>query len=395
MSYESPGSVSTATAFGAVLAGLAALIAAVTASPRSMFVGGVLALVLGWRWMGSFKRGRIARLLLTAVTALLGASLLYIAVHGPLSSPNSPKVAETPNAPRSNAPASPRVRPSTLPRLPAPRPPAPLPAPSPSPSLRPEPPPAPSGGVQEWADSCPSDPGLRAPRWARDRLHALYLGGMRLNADPPPGITGGCTGPPIFPSGHDEGFVYVEGRDSDGELKSVAVVSKLYGSGLFIAPAAKSALALIKMFHDIGGMRRTNAGDGQVYGVKTPLGTAILMRSGTMLGDGSGRAQDYLMLRPAAAALWWRAVQDYGSWLWALSGGKVDGKQRIVLMANLLTRARVKTIVFDPATGSARFDRSSRWCGPEGIAINQEQLESYAGTALGSTSGSTSPDDGP
>ena len=129
-------------------------------------------------------------------------------------------------------------------------------------------------------------------------LHALYRGGMKLNADPPPGMTGGCTGPPIFPLGRDGGVVYVEGQDPDGEIKSVAVVSKRFGSA-------------------------------------------------------------------------------------------INGKRRIHLVANLITREIVKTILFDHKTGLARLagGSSRRWLGPVGVPIDQQELESYAKTAHGSCTG--------
>jgi hypothetical protein len=381
MNDQTGGLGPTAQAIAPALAGLPALVAALAASTTSMFVGAVLALALSWQRLGFSRRGRRARVVLAAVVSFMGACLAFAELHRATAVPAPPKKAASRPAPSPPPP-----------RLPA-SPPAPAPVPPPPAPTQAKPTRPPATGLQtQWDKICPFDPGDGAPAWARDNLHALYLGGMKLNADPPPGTTGGCTGPPIFPLGRNGGVVYVEGRDPDdpdGEIKSIAVVSKRFGSAIFIDTAAKPALRLVKMYRDIGGMPRINAGDGQVDGVRTPLGgPAILMRPGTVRGDGSGRAQDYLVLRPAAAALWWRATEDHGSWLWALPGQPFNGKRRIHLVANLITREIVKTILFDPKTGLARLGTGRplrRWLGPVGAPIDQQELESYAKTAHGST----------
>jgi hypothetical protein len=396
MNYQTGGWGPAAQAFAPALAGLAALIAALAASTTSMFVGAVLALALSWQRLGSSQYGRRARVVFATVATFMGACLAFAELHKPTAAPASPNAVASPPTTSS---ASPPTASPPPPRLPASPPASSIPPPPPVAAESTGPTRSPPAGLQtQWATICPSDPGESSPAWARDNLHALYLGGMKLNADPPPGITGGCTGPPIFPLGRNGGVVYVEGRDPDdpdGEIKSVAIVSKRFGSAIFIDTAAKPALRLIKMYRDIGGMPRMNAGDGQVYGVKTALGgPAILMRPGTVRGDGSGEAQDYLVLRPAAAALWWRAMEEHRTWLWALPGKPLNGKRRIHLVANLITREVVKTILFDRKTGLARLgtDRSSRrWLGPVGAPINQQELESYAKTAHGSPTGDLNP----
>ena len=206
---------------------------------------------------------------------------------------------------------------------------------------------------------------------------------MDLHSDPPPGaIEGGCTGPTYAPFGRDGDFVYLVGTDVvTGRVKSVATVSRRFGAAIFIAPAAEQILRLIAMFGDIGGFARMKAGNGDLYAVRTPVGTVILARPTTVRGDGSGFAQPYTMLLPAAATVWLQAVRSHGSWLWPMPGVRDGDRVRFQLVDDLATGTSSGSILLDPMTNRARLARGGTWGGPFGIDISEGELAAWAATA--------------
>lgn len=223
-------------------------------------------------------------------------------------------------------------------------------------------------------------PGANAKDFAADQLYRLYLGPQLPNTDPPPGADdGGCTGPTFSTPGNEDRFAYVIGADVNRKIKSVAVVSKRFGVGIFLAPAAKPVIGLIRRYGDLGGWPRTNVGRGDYYGVPTPNGTAILSRSVKVIDDGSGHAERYVLMLPAAAALWLDAMRRYRRWLYALPGGTVrGGKTRIRLVADLETNELVEAIIIDSKRGHAhvRGQPSSRR--RSGDDMDQDEIEKYA-----------------
>lgn len=238
----------------------------------------------------------------------------------------------------------------------------------------------PSRPQTKWSDLCPLLPGADAPGFAAEQLKRLYLGPQLDNADPPPGAEqGGCTGLTTVIDGH---FAFLEGKDDTGALKSVAVVSKLFGPAIFLAPAAKRVRKLIDRYRDIGGWLRTRVGrGGDYYGVRSPLGTCILMRPAPVLADGSGRTQGYVVLPPAAATLWMQTMRRYGSWLWALPGGLSNGKQRIRLVSNLQSTTVVETLFVDHKTDTARVASQRSWRSAYGVDLDQDEVKRFAAGA--------------
>jgi hypothetical protein len=174
------------------------------------------------------------------------------------------------------------------------------------------------------------------------------------------------------------GFAYAEGKDEAGTLKSIAIVSERYGPAIFLAPAAKRVLQMIERYRDVGGWPRTRAGHGDYYGVETPYGTSIMMRPAPIWDDGSGRTRGYVVLLPAAATLWMDAVRRFGSWLWALPGGTVHGKQRITFVANLQTNRIVGTIFVNRTSGEARVAGQRSSGSTYGRDLVQGQVEAFA-----------------
>ena len=91
-----------------------------------------------------------------------------------------------------------------------------------------------------------TQPEFGAPPWAAPVLYALYLGGLQLASNPPPGATGGCTGRAVVPAKLVGSSVYTVGRGADGAVLTVAVDSIALGPQVCMAPAARAALALIE-----------------------------------------------------------------------------------------------------------------------------------------------------
>lgn len=234
-----------------------------------------------------------------------------------------------------------------------------------------------------WADVCGSEPGYDAPSWAKTKLRALYLGGSTdRNAGAAPGASAGCTGPTLIARGGDGKLVYTVAKDASDSVRSVATVSKDFGSAIFLAPAAERVLGLIRTHHDIGGWPRTAAGRGDYYGVTTAEGTAILMRSGPVIDNGSGDVHGYVLLRPTAASLWMKAMRQHGSWLWAVPGGiQRNGEERIKLVDNLQTNEIVATIFVDRTAGTARVAGERPRGSTHGDDLSQHEVESYASRA--------------
>jgi hypothetical protein len=205
---------------------------------------------------------------------------------------------------------------------------------------------------------------------------------LALDTDPPPGaIQGGCTGPVYSPLGNEERFAYTVGTDSTGRVMSVGVVSRRFGPAIFILPAAKPVLKLIEMFGIIGGTPRIPVANGDLYGVHTPSGTVVLIRPGTVLPDGSGVAQEYVTLRPAAVTVWLRLMAQYGAFLWPIEASRVNGKQRFRLVADLVTSETVASLFVDPVTGRAREGGKADWEGPVGDEITTAALKALTDTA--------------
>lgn len=242
-------------------------------------------------------------------------------------------------------------------------------------------PPHPSS--DEWADGCTWDPAADAKEFAADLLHRLYLGPQLPNADPAPGAGGGCTGQAFSTPGKEDRFAYVIGTDANAQIKSVAVVSKQFGIGIFLAPAAKPILGLIGRYGELGGWPRTDVGRGDYYGVRTPNGTAILMRYVKVIDDGRGRAEPYVLMLPAAAALWLDAMRRHGKWLYVRPGGTVrGGKTRLRLVANLSTNKLVEAIIIDPKQGLAHVQGKRSSLRHWGYDMHQDEVEKYAHAAL-------------
>jgi len=331
-------------------------------TPAGMIVGagaGLTLLVLGWPSLRT--RGLAVALTVVAigvVTALGLAVAATVTLHD--SSPVAPQPSPPPVAPQ-----PPPVAP------PAPVPPAPEPK-------RPQRP-----RNLLWDETCASKPGAGAPDFAAKTLYRLLLGPALPNVDPPPGVDdGGCTGHSLTTSGNRDTFAYVVGADNNGSVKSIAIVSRRFGPAIFLAPAATRIRDLIKRYLDIGGWPRTDVGHGDYYGVKTPFGTAILMRPTKVIDDGSGLLERYVVLLPTAATLWLESMRRHGSWLYALRGRLVHGERRIRLVASLETEKLVEVILVTSKTGTARLAgrrSSSRRFGED---MKQAEVEAYVRRAL-------------
>ncbi len=231
-----------------------------------------------------------------------------------------------------------------------------------------------------WDQLCPTEPGADAPAWAAPEIYALYLGGTDLAAGlPPGGAEAGCTGPTHIARGPKNRFVYVIGADpATGETKSVAVDSTRFGPAIFLAPATAPVLQLIREFGIIGGLPRMTVANGDLYAVRTPKGTVVLVRAQTT-ASGSPLAEPYTVLPPPVATAWLAAMRSRGTWLWPLPVQAPGAKQSWWLVAGDVNGGRqVATITFDPSSESARLNGHR---GPIGLDIAREDLSPYVETA--------------
>jgi hypothetical protein len=229
-----------------------------------------------------------------------------------------------------------------------------------------------------WDEQCRWLPGVDAPDWARAQLHRLYLGPAIAGASPPPGASAGCPG---MTYSTIEAFAYVIGTTPAGDLGSLATVSRRFGPALFLAPAGDPVLHLIRTYGDIGSTRRLSVRAGDYYAVRTPAGTAVLVRPSAVRADNPTVPQSYVTLPPAAATVWMNAMRTTGTWLWPLSAGQVNGKQRIKLVPNLRTGRAAQTIFVDPSSGAARQGGRLEWRGRYGSQLSEQELRSYAARA--------------
>jgi len=94
----------------------------------------------------------------------------------------------------------------------------------------------------------------------------------------------------------------------NGEVLSIAVDSKNYGPALFLAPAAQQVKRLIDRFGIVGGIRRYEAGTGDFYPVRTPVGTFLLIRR--------EKSEKYDLLPPEAAQKWAQTIKSAHVFLW-------------------------------------------------------------------------------
>lgn len=238
-----------------------------------------------------------------------------------------------------------------------------------------------------WEARCDWLPGARpedverltAPE--RATLRQLYLGGLGAGVDDPPGATAGCTGRAHISRPSDTRFVYVIGRDRAGRILSVATVSRQFGPAIFVGAAAAAALDLIERFRDIGGTRRMNAGSGQLYGVATPLGTAVLVRATIWSAGDASREEPFVTLAPPAATLWLTTMREFGVWLWPLPRSARDRTSRLRLVANLASGRQLAEIVVRPLTRTASILGQRSVTGPFGYVIGAAELASWAARA--------------
>jgi hypothetical protein len=224
---------------------------------------------------------------------------------------------------------------------------------------------------------CPHLPAFGAPTWARKHLNALYYGGMQLNATPPPGEIGGCTGRAIVPAAQHGRFVYTIGRNEFGEILSVAVDSFGFGPALFLSPSAKRVLELIRAGHaPLGGYPTRNVVGGDYAAAKTEAGTFVFVRDAKHLPGQPNVATPYRRLPPAIARAWLAAMTELESWLWPLPP-IVDGElERFRFAGERGATEATVTIAFRPAAGTALWNGVSY--GRSEGQLNQAELERVA-----------------
>lgn len=221
-----------------------------------------------------------------------------------------------------------------------------------------------------WEQLCGADPGAGAPEFAARLLHQLYLGPQLPNLGPPPGaIDGGCTTRPFSPPGYENAVVYTKGY-AGATLKSLALVSRRWGPAIFLSPSATIVDGLIERYRDVGGWPRTDAGEGDYYGVTTGFGTVILVRP--------SKSGDYVLLLPATATLWLDSMRRCNCWLWPVPADVVNGKRRIRLVREPDAATAVNVIFVDSDKGSSRLGHEKASRTDYGYMMQRAEIETFA-----------------
>ena len=232
----------------------------------------------------------------------------------------------------------------------------------------------------ESTEPCPSLPAYGAPRWAGDILNALYYGGRSLNANPPPGNIGGCTGRAVVVPTKAGSFVYTIGRNSLDEIRSVAAVSRKFGPAIFLAPAAQQVLDLIRHGQaPLGGYPTAEAAGGDVATVMTEDGTYVFVRDAKHVPGLPNVAEPYVELPPTVASAWMGAMHEADSWLWPLTPHSWEGATSFPLAVDSAAEEGEFTVTFEPRSGTAQRDQY-RYESPA-HPLSQAEIENAAALA--------------
>jgi len=225
-----------------------------------------------------------------------------------------------------------------------------------------------------WDDYCVTQPGYDAPKWARIDLSALYLGGLELHTDPPPGaLQGGCTGRTSVVRSDGETLYYVTGTSISGDQTlSVAVVSARFGPAIFLSPATGPVLELLRRTPRgdvLGGESRQDVANGDIYLIHDSRGTTLLIRRTKTISTDSTLAEPYVELFPSVAQAFLEAIQSRAgslgveertlAWLWPVAATLPDGTIRYQLL-DPVTNEPVATVDYDPRSGTAQRTVSDR-----------------------------------
>jgi hypothetical protein len=226
-----------------------------------------------------------------------------------------------------------------------------------------------------WEEVCPTLPDLGAPSWAGPILDSLYLGEQPLEANPPPGTAGGCTGNATVPESLHGAFVYTIGRDASGEILSVAVDSPL-GPAIFLAPAAQRVLGLIEAgVEPLGGYPTMDVASGDVEAVISPRGTFALVRAEKHLPGSASVATPYVVLPPTVTTAWIGAMRERGIWLWPSEPAPANGVSTFRLTPGASGEGRATNVHYFTTDRSARRDQYA-YSSPE-VNIGQAELEAF------------------
>jgi hypothetical protein len=168
----------------------------------------------------------------------------------------------------------------------------------------------------ELINECPMPLVTGGPPWMLQALSNLYLGGSEpLGGEAPGTAIAGCPGRLHISRTSYGLFAYALGkRPGSTETPSIAVDSTHFGPALFLAPAVRPVLALIRRFRIVGGIHRFGSGSGQFYPVQTPIGTYILIRSET--GSTERVATPYILVPPVVAQAWSLAMTRSQAFFW-------------------------------------------------------------------------------
>jgi hypothetical protein len=179
-----------------------------------------------------------------------------------------------------------------------------------------------------WKGECEADPVDSAPRDYEIQIEELYTGESTVATEtgtkaplpertglPPGRKEGGCTQKyqeTVTPANGTSVWAWGQNPDT-GQVLSIAVDSSELGPALFLAPATEPVHALIERFGAVGGIRRLEAGTGDLYPVVTRIGTFILIRR-EKGSEADPRPSSTLV--PVGAQAWMKLMQRTGRFYW-------------------------------------------------------------------------------
>ena len=168
-------------------------------------------------------------------------------------------------------------------------------------------------------NECPTPLVTTGPRWVREDLTALYLGGAGPGASEAPGTAiAGCPGSVHLSHTPLGLFAYTLGQNpTSNQTQSIGVASQRFGGAtLFLTPAVKPVLTLIERFKNVGGIRRYPVSGGDFYPVQTPAGTYILIRRETGTEQA---AEPYTVVPPVVSQAWALATAKSQTIMWPVA----------------------------------------------------------------------------
>lgn len=201
-----------------------------------------------------------------------------------------------------------------------------------------------------WTQVCGAQPGFDSADWARERAFQLLLG-----PGGPGAIVAGCTGRTLWVPGVDD-FAYLIGRDFVGTVKSVVLLngpSSPLPSTVVLAPAAATALSMIESDGAIGGSKRFDLQNGDVYLLYSASGTTMLIRQTKVRPGAPNFASPYVVVPPAVTEEFLADVSVRREWAWVAERPSDPSTGRSVFDIVTTSGQTIDSVEYDATSATA------------------------------------------